>query len=85
MIIIKTVDKRSMDIKDIDIVYVIQAPIFIGIGNHPIMPVGVPIIQPDGSCKEYENENIDWIFEDKKDLEKHRKKDEEDRSLHHSM
>ena len=49
------------------------------------MPMVVPIIQPDGLCKEYENENINWIFKDKKDFNNHLKKDKEDRNLHYTI
>ena len=47
------------------------------------MPAVIPVKQPDGSCKEYENQSIDWIFEDEKDFKKHLKKDKADSHLHY--
>lgn len=83
MVIIKILDGRNIDIKHIDVVYIIPAPIFIGPGNDPIMPGRLPVKQPDGSEKKYENQSIDWMFEDEKDFQKHLKKDKENRNLYY--
>lgn len=83
MIIIRTLDGRSVDIKQIDVVYIIPAPIFVGRGDRPIMWGVMPVTQPDGSEKKYEDQNIDWRFEDEKDFKKHLKKDKKNRNLHY--